>query len=133
MKRYIAMLLSVVLLCSLPVTISAAVIEPVAPQWENVTTVLCSVDFSGTEGNISVYIRGKSGTTSISGTATHYRGNTEIESWSISGRSIASVSDTFTGISGSTYKLVLDVDVTTSGVTENIEEEDSARCPLQLY
>ena len=68
MKRYIAMLLSVVLLCSLPVTISAAVIEPVAPQWENVTTVLCSVDFSGTEGNISVYIRGKSGTTSISGT-----------------------------------------------------------------
>lgn len=128
MKRYIAMLLSVVLLCSLPVTISAAVIEPVAPQWENVTTVLCSVDFSGTEGNISVYIRGKSGTTSISGTATLYRGNTEIESWSISGRSIASVSDTFTGISGSTYKLVLDVDVTTSGVTENIEE-DSARCP----
>lgn len=129
MKRYIAMFLAIILLYSFAVSISASSLDPIIPLWNNVTVAQCTIDFSETGGTISAYIRGKSGTTSISGTVTLYRGNTVVDSWNISGRSIASVSDTFTGISGSTYKLVLDADVTTNGVVENIVEEDSARCP----
>ena len=129
MKKILMFICVIGMICSLTHTLCAAVVEPIVPQWENVRQVDCDVYFSGNNGNVYVNIRGNAGTTSISGSLTLFRGNTEIESWNISGGRYVTVSDTFTGISGYTYKLVLDVDVTTNGVVENIEEEDSARCP----
>jgi len=129
MKKFLKFICLISALCCLANTIFAAVVEPVLPQWENAAQVTCAVSFNENTGKVRTYIYGNPGTTSISGTLKLYSGNTEIESWNISGSRTASVMDTFTGISGNTYKLVLDVDITTNGVVENIDMEDSARCP----
>lgn len=129
MKKILMLICVLGMLCCLTNSIYAAEVVPIVPQWENVKTATCALTFDGSTGEIEVYIFGNAGTTSISGILTLYRGNTEIDSWNISGTRTASVSDTFTGVSGSTYKLVLDVDVTRNGVVENIEKEDSAKCP----
>lgn len=129
MKKILTLICAIGMMCCLTFSICAAVVEPISPQWENVYQVDCSVSFDGTSGKVEVSICGNAGTTSIFGTLTLYRGSTEIDSWNISERRIVNVSDTFTGVSGSTYKLVLDVDVTTNGVVEKIEIEDSAKCP----
>lgn len=129
MKRILILICVVCMLCGMITSVYAATAEPVLPLWDNADRVICTITFSGTEGNVQVTIIGNSGTTSISGTATLYCGDTEIDSWNISGKRTAIVSDTFTGVSGSAYKLVLDVDVTTNGVVENVTEEDSGKCP----
>ena len=113
---------------SLSLPCFAAVIEPDTPQWDNTIAVRCTIEFNGTTGSVSCSIIGKAGTTSISGTLTLYKGNIEIQSWELDGTSAVSVSDTFTGVSGSTYMLILDADVTRNGVVESINESDSAKC-----
>lgn len=129
MRKIIILICVLGMMCCLTNSIYAAEVEPISPQWENAQNVTCSLVFDSSKGNITVYVYGNPGTTSISGTLTLYRGSTEVDSWDISGRRIVNVSDTFTGVSGSTYRLVLDIDVTTNGVVESIEEEDSAKCP----
>lgn len=117
--RIVGMLLVVCCVCT---SVSAAVIAPIIPLWDNVDRVSCRISFNGTAGKVVCDITAVAGTDSIEGTLTLYEDGIEIESWNIDvSTSYVTILDMFTGIKGCTYELVLDVDVVTDGVTEPIE------------
>ncbi len=129
MKKFLIVVFAVCLLFVQAVPTFAAAKTSVVPLWDNVRQIDCNVSFSGTSGKVRCTVTGCAGTTSISGTATLYIGKTKVDSWDITGNSVAVLSETFTGISGTTYRLELDIKVTTNGVVEPITMEDSATCP----
>lgn len=129
MKKFFTLFIVACLLFAFTVPVFAAVEYPIMPMWDNVWMVDCNITFSGTAGKVICAVSGVAGTTSISGTAKLYEGKTEINSWNITGGSDAWLTETFTGVRGVTYRLVLDVEVTKGGVVEPITIEDSATCP----
>lgn len=130
MRKNILRLASMILvICCLCVSVSAAVGEPVTPLWDNTDMVYCNISFSGTRGTVLCDISAINGTTSIEGTLTLYEDNVEIESWEIDvSTSYVTVIESFTGIKGSTYRLVLDVEVVANGITEPLDYSVSKRC-----
>ena len=128
-KAFRRMLCFILLTICLMTNVTAAVITPVEPNWDNVNQVICEIYFSGTKGTVICDISAVSGTTSIKGTLTLYEDDVEIDSWDIDTKtSSATVSDTFTGTKGCTYKLVLDVDVTLKGIVEPITHTSTKKC-----
>ena len=130
MKNFIRVLSVVLMVACMAMNVSAAVIPPVEPNWDNVSRLSCSISFSGTRGTVFCDITAKTGTTSITGTLTLYEVDVEIDSWDIDVEtSYVTIADNFTGVSGSTYKLVLDDDVVRNGVTEPLDHTATKVCP----
>ena len=131
MTKKIIRVLSIVLMISCMVmSVSAAVVPPVEPNWDNVSRLSCRITFSGTRGTVFCDISARTGTTSITGTLTLYEDDVEIDSWDIDVEtSYVTIADNFTGDSGSTYKLVLDADVVTNGVSEPLDYTATKVCP----
>ena len=110
-------------------TVAAAVIPPAETNWDTVRQVTCNVSFNGTRGTVTCDIFAVTGTTSITGTLKLYADGREIDSWDIDvDTSHATILDSFTGIRGSVYELVLDVDVVANGISEPIEITDITIC-----
>lgn len=130
MNKTIVRLVGVILVvCCMCISVSAAVIVPVTPMWDTVDRVSCRISFDGTAGKVVCDITAVSGTESIEGTLTLYEDGIEIDSWEIDvSTSYVTILDSFTGIKGCTYELVLDVDVVTDGVTEPIEVTTTKVC-----
>ena len=130
MKKRILGVVSLVLIAiCLCGSVSAAVIEPVRPLWDNVDAVYCNITFSGTNGRVICDIEAVSGTTSIEGTLTLYEDGDEIDSWDIDvNTSYVNIVETFTGTRGSTYELVLDVEVMVDGLAETLERSVTKKC-----
>lgn len=123
---FISLVLIAVCLCG---SVSAAVIEPVSPLWDNVNAVYCNITFNGTNGRVFCDIAAVSGTTSIEGTLTLYEDGDEIDSWDIDvNTSYVNIVETFTGTRGSTYELVLDVEVIADGLAETLERSVNKKC-----
>lgn len=123
---FISLVLVAVCLCG---SVSAAVIETVRPLWDNVNAVYCNITFSGTNGRVFCDIAAVSGTTSIEGTLTLYEDGEEIDSWDIDvNTSYVNIVETFTGTRGSTYELVLDVEVMADGLAETLERSVTKKC-----
>ena len=67
--------------------------------------------------------------TSIEGTLTLYEDGDEIDSWDIDvNTSYVNIVETFTGTRGSTYELVLDVEVMADGLAETLERSVTKKC-----
>ena len=130
MNKMIVRIVGILLVvCCMYTSVSAAVIEPITPMWDNVDRVSCRISFNGTAGKVVCDITAVSGTERIEGTLTLYRNGTEIDSWDIDvSTSYVTILDSFTGIRGSTYELVLDVDVVTDEGTEAIEVTTTKVC-----
>ena len=130
MKNIIRVLSIVLMISCMAMSVSAAVIPPVEPNWVNVNSLVCRVSFNGTRGTVFCDIAARAGTTSITGTLTLYEDDVEIDSWDIDvTTSYVTIADNFTGVSGSTYKLVLDADVVRNGVTEPLDHTATKVCP----
>ncbi len=127
-KKVITILCAVCLLFLQTIPVLAAVKNPIMPMWDNVSRITCDISFSGTTGTVECKVTGMTGTTSISGTATLYQGDTEIDSWDVTGKGSAFLVETFTGKRGKTYRLELDIDVTRNGVVEQITLDDTETC-----
>ena len=119
MKKTFTLLLAALLLATPTKVIASEAIPDygVAPCWENMSTVIVDIGFSGTNGLASVTADRILGvTTSIEATLTVYRkvGNTWVYVTSTSGSSSRSLNldVEFTGIKGATYKAVAEVTAT---------------------
>lgn len=109
--------------------VAAVAVEYRTPLWDNTDIVYCNISFSGTSGTVLCDISAVSGATSIEGTLTLYRDDVEIDSWEIDvSTSYVTVVKSFTGVKGSTYKLVLDADVTVNGYAEPLDYSVSKKC-----
>lgn len=130
MRKNILRLASAILfICCLCVSVSAAVVEPVTPLWDNTDMLYCNISFSGSNGTVMCDISAISSTTSIEGTLTLYEDNVELESWEIdTDSSYVTVIESFSGVKGSTYRLVLDAEVVANGYTEPLDYSVSKRC-----
>ncbi len=128
-KKIVTVICAICLMFLQTIPVFAAIKNPIMPMWDNARRITCDVSFIGTSGTVECKVIGMSGTTSISGTATLYEGDTEIDSWNVTGKSSSSLYETFTGKSGKTYRLELDIDVTRNGVVEPITLDDTATCP----
>lgn len=111
------------------ISVSAAIVKPIMPLWDNTDMVYCNITFNGTNGRVICDIEAVSGTTSIEGTLTLYEDGDEIDSWDIDvNTSYVNIVETFTGTRGSTYELVLDVEVMANGVAEALEHSVDKKC-----
>lgn len=132
MKKFFALLIVGVLLVScLSVSIGAA-----DARWVNTAAVDDQITFSGTSGEYSAMIEGKSGVTKITATATLYYKNfagnwIEMSTdWSYSENSdILVIEEDFTGVSGREYKVVLDIVVYKGTSGESITQTVTKTCP----
>ena len=132
MKKSFAFLLVVVLLVTcLSVSVGAA-----DARWVNAAAIDDQITFSGTSGEYSAMIEGKSGVTKITAIATLYYKNSAgnwIEmstDWSYSESSdILVIEEDFTGVSGREYKVVLDIVVYKGTSSESITQTVTKTCP----
>ena len=129
-KRLVSIVLLILCISGcMCLTAFAADITPVVPMWDNVNRATCQISFDGTAGSVSCTIIGEAGTNRIEGTLKLYENGTEIDSWIIDvDRSYVMILDSFTGIKGRTYQLVLNVDVTCDGITESVEVTSTKVC-----
>lgn len=140
MKKFLALLLTAVMMFSMSIVAFAAVpdTDVVSPLWDNVYSATNAISFNGTAGKAESVITGKTGTTKITGTIAVYKLiDEETDKWDFVGykgdttttsRGL-NLSCTFTGESGAYYKSVLNVTVTTNGVAENIITFSYNTCP----
>ena len=91
-------------------------IQNITPRWES-TNVVPSISISGKHISVSVYISPKKSTTSSVGTLYLEKkagnGWTPVTSWSIDGTGTVSLTKTYTGTTGVTYRTRV---VVTTGV-----------------
>ena len=92
-------------------------IETITPRWESTNVVVPSISISGKQISVSVYISPKKSTTSSVGTLYLEKkvgnGWTPVTSWSIDGTGSVSITKTYTGTMGITYRTRV---VVTTGV-----------------
>ena len=105
-----------------------------SPMWVNILSMSSQIVFDGTDGEAFASVKGKSGTTAISGTLTVYRqsGSNWVYVDSVSGTSSTLKLDIhldFTGISGAYYKAVFEVVVTRNGIDEPETKTSYETCP----
>lgn len=138
MKKFLALLLTAVMMFSMSITALAAVPDTgvISPLWDNTMTAEVDLTFVGTTGYATAEVVGKTGTTAIKASVAVYKqiGEDEWErvDWT-AGRTTTSLSYkpsvTFTGESGAYYKVVLNTTVTLGGVDETITEFAYGTCP----
>ena len=128
-KRILSFILAMTLVL-LPFAVSAQTFEPYSLQWENISRCGANLVFSGTTGNVKCNVSSMYSTATISGIATLMENGNEIYSWVVSSTRYAYVIDTFEGIPGCAYYVVLDVTVSYNGYDEPLRiESDVAYCP----
>ena len=92
-------------------------IQTITPRWESTNVVVPSISISGKQISVSVYISPKKSTTSSVGTLYLEKkvgnGWTPVTSWSIDGTGSVSITKTYTGTMGITYRTRV---VVTTGV-----------------
>lgn len=83
-------------------------IQTITPRWESTNVVVPSISISGKQISVSVYISPKKSTTSSVGTLYLEKkvgnGWTPVTSWSIDGTGSVSITKTYTGTMGITYR-----------------------------
>lgn len=130
MRKALACLVCITIVCSMVTGICAANYASVKPLYDNARRVDCTLSFDGTAESVSCKIQGASGTTSIKGTLTLYCVNSVIRTWNIdTSKTSVSIDDDFTGVSSKWYRLTLDADVTANGVKEPIGKTTTRQCP----
>ena len=92
-------------------------VQTITPRWKNTNVVVPSISISGKQISVSVYISPKKSTTSSVGTLYLEKkvgnGWTPVTSWSIDGTGTVSLTKTYTGTTGVTYRTRV---VVTTGV-----------------
>lgn len=87
-------------------------IQTITPRWESTNVVVPSISISGKQISVSVYISPKKSTTSSVGTLYLEKkvgnGWTPVTSWSIDGTGSVSITKTYTGTMGITYRTIDD-------------------------
>ncbi len=134
MKRLLILLITIVMCMGLGITSSAKVPTTYDPLWTNILSMSNSIGFDGTEGSAYATVKGKTGTTEISGTLTIYRQSGSdwvyVTSTSSTTSSIRlSLGCDFSGVSGTYYKSVFEVTVTINGNDESETKSDYATWP----
>ncbi len=107
-----------------------------AYRWSNVVSMRGSISFNGRTGNYVMTVEGETDVSRISATATLYYKNAsgnwiEIpKNWSYDVRDdILLVDESFTGVSGREYKIVLDATVYLNGYGEPVTKTTYGTCP----
>ena len=106
-------------------------IQTITPRWESTNVVVPSISISGKQISVSVYISPKKSTTSSVGTLYLEKkvgnGWTPVTSWSIDGTGSVSITKTYTGTMGITYRTRV---VVTTGV-DKIDATSTERTVLK--
>ena len=103
-------------------------IQTITPRWESTNVVVPSISISGKQISVSVYISPKKSTTSSVGTLYLEKkvgnGWTPVTSWSIDGTGSVSITKTYTGTMGITYRtrVVVTTGVDKVGADSNKQE-----------
>ncbi len=133
-------IISIILVCcmallTMPFATYAALPETVEPLWDNTNIFTATLSFNGTRGTATVYVDGQSGVTDITLEIKLYYKNTsgswiEVDKdWNYDvNSSTFAVSETFTGVSGREYKIVVKGTVTKAGYAETISKIATAMC-----
>ena len=105
-------------------------------RWSNIRSVTASIDFSGTSGNYSFSIDGKTNVSRITATAKLFyktSGGRWIEvnkDWSYDvNADFIDKSESFTGVSGREYKIVLAATVYINASGEPVTKTTYGTCP----
>lgn len=130
------MLCSILLLSLMPIPSYGAVADPIVPMWDNTFTFRGILSFSGTTGYVGVSIMGQSGVSNITANVKLYYKNSA-GSWTKAAQEwnydvdqmYLTKEETFTGVPGREYKIVVTATVTKNGVGENISTTDTDTCP----
>ena len=72
MKKYIRLFCIVLLLMSLAMHVSAAVVQPIKPMWDHINDMTCGISFSGTTGTAYASITSDLDTTQIIASLAEY-------------------------------------------------------------
>lgn len=133
-KKLSVIIVSIILVISLCVSIQAS--ESLL-RWQNIFEVFGgNISFSGNSGSYYVDIIGNTGVEKITATVTLYFKNSsgnwvEIPmGWSYETESDElTINESFTGVSGRTYKAVLNATVSDNGYDEPVSKTSIVTCP----
>ncbi len=129
-RKHCIAVISLFLIWSMVLNVCAAAPPTVSPLWQNAHDVTCTLSFDETDGTAYCNIYAKSGTTSIKGTLMLYCVNNPMRTWNINTtQNTVTIDKNFIGISGKAYRLVLDVNIVTNGVSEPVRVTKTATCP----
>lgn len=136
-KRLISIAMACCMLLSfLPMSISAVQQEPISPRWTNTNSVTAFLDFTGSTGYVTVAIMGDTGVSNITAEIKLYVKNTAGTwtdlnvDWTYDvDQQYLSVGETFTGVAGLEYMMVLNATVTKDGYGEPISKSSTDVCP----
>ena len=135
MKKYLALIMSIVLLLGLCLVSYAALPDDNSPQWLNISTIVSTLGFSGTHGGATGSVDGKSGTSKVQATLTVYKQvggiweYVDSDSDSTTTDDYIALSVGFNGLSNTNYKSVFEVSVTRNGITESTTKTCYETCP----
>ena len=137
-KRIISlfMICIIIIMTITPLNLQAAQKEPITPMWTNILSLEAFITFNGRNGTFDIIVYGHSGVTNITADVTLYWKNSSgvwqdtTRSWSYDvDQMTLSASDSFTGVAGREYKIVVNGTVTKDGYTESFSKSASAVCP----
>ena len=138
-KRVVAFLITcVMLMVSTLIPVHSAVPanpDPVSPMWDNTNSFVAYLTFSGTTGDITSTIVGKSGVSNISAEVKLYYKNAsgswvkDSREWSYDvNQMYLTIRESFTGVPGREYKIEITATLTKNGVAENIFKTATGTC-----
>ena len=138
MKRRIIswLMICIMIMTIVPLTLQAAQKEPLSPMWTNIQNIIANLTFDGRNGTFTIHVGGKPDVTHITVDVTLYWKNSSgiwedtTRDWSYSAdEMILTAIDSFTGVAGREYKIVVDGTVTKNGYSESFSKSASAVCP----
>lgn len=138
MKRRIIswLMICIMVMTIVPLTLQAAQKEPLSPMWTNINTLIADLTFDGRNGTFTIHVGGKPEVTHITVNVTLYWKNSSgvwqdtTRDWSYSAdEMILTAIDSFTGVAGREYKIVVNGTVTKGGYTESFSKSATAVCP----
>lgn len=110
--------------------------DPIVPMWDNTNTFVAYLTFSGTTGDITSTIVGKSGVSNITAEVLLYYKNAS-GSWVKDSREwdydvdqmYLTITESFTGVPGREYKIEINATLTKNGVEEDVSKTATGTCP----
>lgn len=139
-KRIAAILITcVMIIVSTMISVHGAVPvdpNPIVPMWDNTNTFTAYLVFSGTTGDITSTIVGKSGVSNITAEVKLYYKNAS-GSWVNDSREwnydidqmYLTIRESFDGVPGREYKIEIKATLTKNGVEEDISKSATGTCP----
>lgn len=105
-----------------------------ALDYETITSHDITISFTGTAGTVTITLEGVDDVNKIEATATLYyensRGNlSRITSWTYDVGNELSATETFNGVSGRKYTVILEGDVYMGSTKEYVKDSATATCP----